>query len=53
MDGLSTRNYEVVLGDLSARVSEEGVVGKYGVPGENEWREIVRYVCGARVSNWK
>ena len=31
----------------------EGVVGKYGVPGENEWRETVRYVCGARVGNWK
>ena len=56
VDGLSTRNYVVVLGDLNARVGDgevEGVVGKYGVPGENEWREIVRYVCGARVGNWK
>ena len=56
VDGMSTRNYVVVLGDLNARVGDgevEGVVGKYGVPGENEWREIVRYVCGARVDNWK
>ena len=39
MDGLSTRNYVVVLGDLNARVGDgevEDVVGKYGVPGENE-----------------
>ena len=39
VDGLSTRNYVVVLGDLNARVGDgevEGVVGKYGVPGENE-----------------
>ena len=52
MDGLSTRNYVVVLGDLNARVGDgevEGVVGNYGVPGENEWRETFRYVCGARV----
>ena len=34
MDGLSTRNYVVVLGDLNTRVGDgevEGVVGKYGV----------------------
>ena len=33
MDGLSTRNYVVVLGDLNARVGDgevEGVFGKYG-----------------------
>ena len=39
VDGLSTRNFVVVLGDLNARVGDgevEGVVGKYGVPGENE-----------------
>ena len=39
VDGLNTRNYVVVLGDLNARVGDgevEGVVGKYGVPGENE-----------------
>ena len=39
MDGLSKRNYVVVLGDLNARVSDgevEGVVGKHGVPGENK-----------------
>ena len=39
MDGLSTRNYVIVLGDLNARVGDgevEGVVGQYGVPGENE-----------------
>ena len=38
VDGLSTRNYVVMLGDLNARVGDgevEGVVGKYGVPGEN------------------
>ena len=50
--------YVVVLGDLNARVGDgevEGVVGKYGVPGENESGEIeiVGYVCGARVGNWK
>ena len=39
VDGLSTRNYVVVLGDLNARVGDgelEGVVGKYRVSGENE-----------------
>ena len=55
-DRLSTRNYVVVLVDLNARVGDgevEGVVGKYGVSGENEWRETVRYACGARVGNRK
>ena len=54
--GLSTRNYVVVLGDLNARVGDvevEGVVGKYGVPGENESGERLRYVCGTRVGNRK
>ena len=35
VDGLSTRNYVVMLGDLNARVGDgevEGVVGKNGVP---------------------
>ena len=39
VDGLCTRNYVVALGDLNARVGDgevEGVVRKYGVPGENE-----------------
>ena len=39
VDGLSTRNYVVVLGGLNARVGDgevEGVVGKSGAPGENE-----------------
>ena len=39
VDGLSRRNYVVVLGDLNARVGArevEGMMGKYGVPGENE-----------------
>ena len=56
VDGLSTRNYIVVLGDLNARVGDgelEGVVGKYGVSGENESGERLRYVCGARVGNRK
>ena len=56
VDGLSTRNYVVVLGDLNARVGDgevEGVVGKYGVPGENESGERLRYVFGARVGNRK
>ena len=47
VDGLSTRNY-VVLGDLNARVGDgevEGVVGKYGVPGENESGERLLDMC--------
>ena len=48
MDGLSTRNYVVVLGDLNARVGDgevEGVVGKYGVPGEHESGERLLGMC--------
>ena len=48
MDGLSTRNYVVVLGDLNARVGDgevEGVVGKYGAPGENESGERLLDMC--------
>ena len=48
MDGLSTRNYVFVLGDLNARVGDgevEGVVGKYGVPGENESGERLLDMC--------
>ena len=48
MDGLSTRNYVVVLGDLNARVGDggvEGVVGNYGVPGENESGERLLDIC--------
>ena len=48
VDGLSTRNYVVVLGDLNARVGDgevEGVVGKYGVPGENESGERLLDMC--------
>ena len=39
VEGLSRRNYVVVLGDLNARVGDrevEGVVGKFGVPDINE-----------------
>ena len=48
MDGLSTRNYVVVLGDLNARVGDgelKGVVGKYGVSGENESGERLLDMC--------
>ena len=48
VDGLSTRNYVVVFGDLNARVGDgevEGVVGKYGVPGENESSERLLDMC--------
>ena len=48
VDGLSTMNYVVVLGDLNARVGDgevEGVVGKYGVPGENESGERLLDMC--------
>ena len=48
VDGLSTRNCVVVLGDLNARVGDgevEGVVGKYGVPGENESGERLLDMC--------
>ena len=48
VDGLTTRNFVVVLGDLNARVGDgevEGVVGKYGVPGENESGERLLNMC--------
>ena len=48
VDGLSTRNYVVVLGDLNARVGDgevEGVVCKYGVPGENKSGERLLDMC--------
>ena len=48
VDGPSTRNYVVVLGDMNARVGDgevEGVVGKYGVPGENESGERLLDMC--------
>ena len=48
VDGLSTRNYVAVLGDLNARVGDgelEGVVGKYGVSGENESGERLLDTC--------
>ena len=48
VDGLSTRNYVVVLGDLNARVGDgevEGTVGKYGVPGKNESGERLLDMC--------
>ena len=48
VDGLSTKNYVVVLGDLNARVGDgelEGVVGKYGVSGENESGERLLDMC--------
>ena len=41
-------NYVVLLGDLNARVGDvevEGVVGKYGVPGENESGERLLDMC--------
>ena len=45
---MSTRNYVVVLGDLNARVGVgevEGVVGKHGVPGENESGKRLLDMC--------
>ena len=48
MDGLSRRNYVVVLGDLNDRVGNggiEGVLGSYGVPGVNESGERLLYMC--------
>ena len=48
VDGLSTRNYVVVLGDLNDRVGDgelEGVVGKYGVSGETESGERLLDMC--------
>ena len=52
MDGLNTRNYVVVLGDWNARVGGgevEGVVGKYGIPGENESGERPLDLCVEQV----
>ena len=51
VEGLSRRNYVVVLGDLNARVGDrevEGVVGKFGVPGENESGERLLEMCVER-----
>ena len=47
VDGLSTRNYAVVLGDLNARVGDEELegVGKYGVSRENESGERLLDMC--------
>ena len=48
VDGLSTRNYVVVLSNLNTRVGDgdvEGVVGKYGAPGENESGEKLLDMC--------
>ena len=48
IEELSRRNCVVVLGDLNARVGEseiEGVMGKYGVPGENESGERLLNMC--------
>ena len=45
---LSRRNYVIVLGDLNARVGDKevvGVMGKYGVPGENESGERLLDMC--------
>ena len=56
VDGLRTRNYVVVSDDLNARVGDgevEGVIGKYGAPGENESGERLLDVCGARVGDRK
>ena len=48
VEGLSRRNYVVVLGDLNARVGNggiEGVLGNYGVPGVNESGERLLDMC--------
>ena len=48
VDGVSTRKYIAALGDLNARVGDgevEGVVGKYGVSGENESGERLLGMC--------
>ena len=50
------KNYVVVLSGLNARVGDgevEGVVGKYGAPGENESGERLLDVCRAGVGNMK
>ena len=51
VEGLSRRNYVVVLGDLNARVGDsvvEGVVGKFGVPVRNESGEKLLEMCVER-----
>ena len=51
VEGLSRRNYVVVLGDLNARVGDrevEGVVGKFGVPDVNESGEKLLDMCVER-----
>ena len=51
VEGLSRRNYVVVLGDLNARVGDsevEGVVGKFGVPDRNESGEKLLEMCVER-----
>ena len=48
VEGLSRRNYVVVLGDLNTRVGNEeieGVLGRYGVPGVNESGERLLDMC--------
>ena len=48
MDGPSTRNYVITLGDLNARVGDgevEGVVDKFWVPGENKSSERLSDMC--------
>ena len=51
VEDLSRRNYVVVLGDLNARVGDrevEGVLGKFGVPGENDSGERLLEMCVER-----
>ena len=51
VEDLSRRNCVIVLGDLNARVGDrevEGVVGKFGVPGENVSGEKLLEMCGER-----
>ena len=51
VEDLSRRNYVVVLGDLNARVGKrevEGVLGKFGVPGENDSGERLLEMCVER-----
>ena len=48
VESLSVRSYVVVLGDLNARVGDreiEGVIGKYGMPGENASGERLVNMC--------
>ena len=48
VDSLKRNNYVVVLGDLNARVGDvelEGVVGKHGVPGENDSGRNLLNMC--------